>query len=72
MERVAHQAVEKKVVVVSHRGIVKHGRHFRTAGVLEREIVGSQFSVRSIYTQNRLKPVPMTIYRVNWRPMDIP
>lgn len=51
--------------------MVEHGRHFRMAGVLEHKFVGFQFGIRGIYTQNRLEPVPITILRINWRPMDI-
>lgn len=38
--RYTHQAVEEEVVVVGHRGIVEHGRHLRSAGVLDQQFSG--------------------------------
>lgn len=40
------------MVVVSHRSVVEHGRHFRTTGVLDQQFSGFRIGIDGVYSKN--------------------
>lgn len=51
---IAHKAIEEKVVVVRHGGVVEHGGHLRPLGVLDEELARFGVSVDSVYSETSI------------------